>query len=697
MSEQENQVLESIEPKKKKRRIGITGKNMIRMTIILVVVMLIIGAIILKHVSKNFNFMTDLTIELETDMAREKIKGYFDSFVPSLKAVSNNNDIQTLISSANMAVDQSEIYNSELYHKIIADLKDVEGSMPEGTLSIYVGIDRGNYMLDSAGWIPDANYKIADSVWYKRLKEISDQEYILTGAYEDQGSAKGKHIISMIVPVYEGGTIIGGVVADIDLSFLQNSLSEIAIGTSGGIDVFDSDDKIVYHADSSMLDLPLSDTAYSEDMKQLIENRQDTECIEYKQGEDIYHGTTLFIPGIDWQILGRISDVEYNSGTSYITKKMNLVLLLTSILLLIVVSGNIYIIVKPVKKLNGVAERLAEGELDVDISVNTDDELGDLGRSISKLVDRLQNYIKYINEVSSVLAQMGKSDLVFTLQHDYAGEFRPLKIALEEIQKTLSQTMFKILDAADQVDGSAGNMSAGAQSLAQGAAEQASTIEELAASVQELSSQSTQEASRAIETTESVNSIGKEILYSNQQMKEMLSAMDNISEHSTEIEKIVKTVEDIAFQTNILALNAAVEAARAGSAGKGFAVVADEVSNLAGKSSAAAKSITKLIQDTITAVKGGVEIAGYTATALEKVSQNMKGIVSSINEITKEIQGESLSMDQISTSIDQISTVVQTNSATSEESAATAEELASQVVLMKQLVHNFKLDDKFRE
>ncbi len=342
---------------------------------------------------------------------------------------------------------------------------------------------------------------------------------------------------------------------------------------------------------------------------------------------------------------------------------------------------------KPVGELDNVAKKIAEGDLDQNITYKSKDEIGTLSVNFNKTVGRLRNYVSYIDEISSVLRQIAGGNLVFDLTLNYEGEFAKVKQALEEISLSLNDTLGQINQAADQVSSGSDQVSSGAQALSQGATEQASSIEELAATINEISTQVKDTAANANAVRQQTDQTGEQVATSNEQMQEMIAAMTEISDKSGQISRIIKTIEDIAFQTNILALNAA----RAGEAGKGFAVVADEVRNLASKSSEASKSTAALIEGTVQAVEKGTEIANATAESLFAVVESTKGVVSSVDKIASAADQQAESIAQVTQGIDQISSVVQTNSATAEESAAASEELSSQAQVMKGLVGRFTL------
>lgn len=345
---------------------------------------------------------------------------------------------------------------------------------------------------------------------------------------------------------------------------------------------------------------------------------------------------------------------------------------------------------KPVEEIKNAAVKMAHGDLDIQLEYRSQDELGVLSDQMEELVRKLK---AIIDDENAFLAKLAASD--YTVESvcpgEYTGGFYPLLVSFNKIADKMNENFSQIGTSAEQVSNGADQVANGAQALAQGSTEQASSVEELSASIASISQQVNTNAEVARTASLKANEVGEGMQVSNKKMEEMMEAMTDISGSSREIGKIIKTIEDIAFQTNILALNAAVEAARAGAAGKGFAVVANEVRNLASKSAEASQNTSALIERSIKAVENGTRIADETAQALLQAVEGAKEATRIINQISEASEHQASAINQVTIGIEQISSVVQSNSATSEQSAAASEELSSQAQVLKRLVSTVRL------
>ncbi|NBH35736.1 HAMP domain-containing protein [Clostridiaceae bacterium] len=373
------------------------------------------------------------------------------------------------------------------------------------------------------------------------------------------------------------------------------------------------------------------------------------------------------------------------SNTEIISAVTIIVTLVASILLVLYILGKI---VRPLGIITESSQHLSKGKLGFQIDIKSQNEIGVLADSLNTSVKNLK---LYISDISRILNEMAGGNLSGESNIEYIGDFVEIQRAIGIISDQMSQTMEQIHAASSQVDAGANQVADGAQNLAQGATEQASEVDNLTQMIERITEQINENAKSASITARETDSVGGKISRCNTQMQEMTDAMNQISSFSDEIQHIIKTIEDIAFQTNILALNAAVEAARAGSAGKGFAVVADEVRNLAAKSADAAKNTTEPIEKMLQMVQNGSKLTMLTQDSLQSVVEGADTVSEQIKMISEASAAQETAIQHIKESIDQISTVIQSNSATSEESAAASQQLAGQAQVLKGLIGKFQL------
>lgn len=406
----------------------------------------------------------------------------------------------------------------------------------------------------------------------------------------------------------------------------------------------------------------------------------------------VYLAPTAF-GNTTWWSLMSIASNDYQAVTNKLITTATLIGVLGTVLLIVCTYFLIKKNLDPLKKISGVGDKVADGNLNVEVKYDKQDEIGHLADSFKKVTFRIKEIISDLNEK---LASVAGGDFRVDLSDEtkYPGDYKPLLLALRDITTDLSNTMTEIKNSAEEVNGGAEQVSSSAQALSQGATEQASSIQELGATMNDISAKIKSTADQSVEANQLSMDAGHAVETSNQKMREMSTAMQEITDKSNEISKIIKTIDDIAFQTNILSLNAAIEAARAGEAGKGFAVVADEVGNLAQKSAKAAQNTSNLIEETINAVERGAKISRETADSMEEVKVKTKSISDIIEKITKASEEEAEGIRQLTVGADQISSVVQTNSATAEESAAASEELSGQANIMNELVSKFRVIER---
>ena len=382
--------------------------------------------------------------------------------------------------------------------------------------------------------------------------------------------------------------------------------------------------------------------------------------------------------------------VRLSNVATAVTVALVVTALVLSALISIAISN---VIAKPMARCCDRLLKLGEGDLHTPVpDIVNEDEVGQLAETTQTIAQKLQ---EIIGDIDYLLGEMSNGNFRIKTRNEqaYVGDMRSILLSIRKINRTFSSTLALLGQNAEQVATGADQVSTGAQSLAQGATEQASAVEELSATVADIGNAAQRNAQYCQKVMDNTQKAGQGVEESTQRMEKMVTAMSNISDASEQIGKIIATIENIAFQTNILALNAAVEAARAGSAGKGFAVVADEVRNLAGKSDEAAKATKVLIENAITAVDDGVRNVESVRNSLEETSKNARQVMADIQVLADAAAEQSEAISQVTEGIDQISAVVQTNSATSEESAAASEELSGQAEMMKEEMMKFRLRD----
>ena len=551
--------------------------------------------------------------------------------------------------------------------------------------------ENSNYSLrydtdgDKFSMVPYEVYGTQD--FYKQAQESK----VASATLPMENADTGKASFYMTVPILDGDRFLGIVTTEISTEVF-NELDMSTLGYENVFfDVLDNQNNFVYSNNPDAKGKNLGDLIGQKYNDMLVEKMQSKEAFFQRDGQVRYY-VPLQIEGVDWWVQTAMTIPHFDQEKNQLLFALILSEVIIFILVQIINFVRISNALKPLKKISEAGKEVAGGNFDVEIHYPQQDEIGELSRSISEVIGRSK---KIVFDLRDRLDAMAGGNFTENLEsEEYVGDYAPLLESLKHIQEDMNRTLQEVHASSVQVLSSAEQVNTGAQTLSQGATEQASSIEELSANMQDISQSIQASTKTAGDAYKLQGEAGVAVLQSNEKMEEMRKAMDDITAKSNEISKIIKTIDDIAFQTNILSLNAAIEAARAGAAGKGFAVVADEVGNLAQKSAKAAQNTGLLIEETIEAVEKGAKITEETAESLNSVSKSTEEVNTLIEKISSASSKDLEGITSLNQGLQQISSVVQANSATAEQSAAASEELTGQANKMNELVERFQLKEE---
>lgn len=662
---------------------SIKKKMLVRLITPTVIGLVIAGILISIMAGTQIQHLQNENIQSSSMNAAYQISEYFTKYMEVSRQMGAN---QELIAMFEEVKPGDKIAESRQYASVMATMTNMHNTDTENIQVSWAADVDSSQCIEDSGYVSEiGEWDITTRSWYEQV--ITAGQTIVTEPYEN--SSTGEMVASIITPVVgTDGSVAGVAALDLSLQAVVDMMAEQKLGSTGFLMLMTRAGTVMYAPDDALLQTSILEADISDQVKEAFSSGSYGNCT-YRFAGNKNYGYMTSAGDSQWVVLSGMPNLEYNADYYKVIISILVLFIIIIGILVFMISKIAHGIVQPIGKLNDVALQIAEGELEVELDVSSQDEIGEVARSIDKTVVRLKDYIKYIDEVAEVLDEIGQGNLAFTLKQDYAGEFGKIKIALENIEKTLSGTMEGINSTAFQVSGGAEQIAQAAQSLADGATNQASAVEELMATITDISGQVRENADYAKNAADGADLVKTNIECSNQAMRQLVGAMEEINECSNAIKEIIANIEEIADQTNLLSLNASIEAARAGEMGKGFAVVANEVGNLSKESMSAVQTSTELIQNSLAAVNRGMELVNKAADQLSDSVYGVVELTDKMNEVAEAADRQMKSLEEVEKGIGQIATVVTDNSAMAEESAASSEELSAQSTALNDMIGIF--------
>ncbi len=638
-----------------------------------------LGSVAIGQFSRNSLKNADEKYLMEVvENISSSIETKIEQYITAVEILAENTSIIEIMNDSNKSNPMASHSNA---NDVLRELSDIVANF-SGDVEIIalVDSDQDAYLMHngsaSTGTITDRPYYSA----------ISTNRTIITEPYIH--STTGTLVVSIAAPVSSNsGTVLGCVTLNLPTSFISGLIS--SIGTTGGTWVMDSNQNVLAHENSSYIGQNYTTVGVSGSEFTSELSNPTGKLIEYQRNGVSRTGSVGSISSLGWILVAGIDTTEFKQDTVKMAWILTIIQVSCALIALIFCAFTVYKALKPLKELNKAMLEMSKGNLEQELLHQGDDEIGEL---CDNLRTTMTNLAIYIGEIQENMDAFGAGDFTRENKLVFLGDFLAIQTSTDHFKQLITTTLQSLKTTVDLVSSGSDYVASGSQSLAEGSAKQSSSISDLNVFIQNITEQIQENTRNVSGVNQTAQVIASDLQSSNKQMDEMMSAMADIQEKSDSITKVVKTIEAVAFQTNILALNAAVEAARAGTSGRGFAVVAEEVRSLASLTSKAVQDTTALISDSTETVKRGNQIAVTTMENLKSVTEEITGFISTLDEIAVASEAQSQAIEKINLGVHEIADVMQSNSAVSEESAATSEELSSQATEMKNAIEQFKLE-----
>jgi len=664
----------------KKQRIADEILSQIGKSVFSVFILVAIVALVMVWFAITTSRRSEL--KLESEAAANELTGFFEKYQREVEVLTENPEIKALFQEI---TSRDKISNAMHMDTVMEHLNGVATADSENILSVWIA-DLDVSVLIQEDYISEEGWDITGRAWYDCI-ELGHS--ILTEPYID--SITGDLILSAASPVYDSsGNVLGAVGLDISMAHIIKVISGYKIGSHGYVLLLSASGTMIYHPQEKFLQQNIADIGISNNVVKAVEEKTN-QFLRYSIGGTPKYGMVQNAGDTGYIVISNMPFLEFYSTLIEIVLALCIVFIIGVIFIMRSIKRSAAALAKPVMELNAAAQKLAAGDLDVALHVDSQNEIGELGDSIGQTVSRLKEYILYLNEASHAMDQIADGKLGIELKQEYVGEFQKLKKALLHISSATNDVMRGIYDSAGMVSASANELAKAGQVLAEGASVQADAVEQLVATSTFVETQVEESKADAERSANETGTVAAMMEHSQEKMRQMIEAVRKIHETSEQVVGIIQTIEDIADQTNLLSLNASIEAARAGDAGKGFAVVADEIGKLALECSKAANMTRNLIGLSMEEINKGNVITSEVMDSLVDSVGAVDKVNAMIKKTAKNAVAQAQSVAQIRSSIEEIAQGIQDNSAVAQESSATSEELASQAELLNQMVQRFEL------